>query len=136
MNQAVKIWNWVHSTSQIVQTGVAPDLGGIQRTTTVSTGCQLQNGVYWTTDTDETYVNSIATGLFMEVSARLYENTKNSTYLTGATTSMTWLQEHTVDPTSKLVSLDGVHVDCSVGEGEFTYNTGSYILIPWNVVIS
>lgn len=46
---AGQIWDWVRSTSQVVKTGVAPDMGGVQREYVLSDSCALENGVYWTT---------------------------------------------------------------------------------------
>lgn len=124
---AAGIWDWVHSTSQITQTGVAPNLGGIQRQHVVSANCALQNGVYWTTLPSETYVNSIATGLFLQTSARLYELSHDPKYLVAAEGALEWLEEHTVDSKVEVVAEDGVNgTSCAINQGAFTYNTGQF----------
>lgn len=125
LQEAKRLWEWVKSTSVIVQTGIAPNMGGIKRTHVVSNKCDLKNGVYWTTNRDESYINSITTGLFMQVSARLYEVETSARYLSAATGAGDWLRKHTVDESVKIVDEDGVNGEtCSVNAGTFTYNTG------------
>lgn len=84
LSQAQYLWRLVKVTSMLNQTGFAPNQGGIQRTKTVSDGCELENGMYWTTLADEDYVNTVATALLMQTSARLYEVSGDSQYLDAA----------------------------------------------------
>jgi hypothetical protein len=122
--EAERLWDWVKSTSMITQTGIAPNMGGIQRTVVVSDQCSLENGVFWTIRQDETYVNSITTGLFFQTSARLFELTGDTKYEDTAITAHDWLQSHTVDGQT-LVKEDGVKSNtCAAQGGAWTYNTG------------
>ncbi|KAF8243615.1 hypothetical protein K440DRAFT_561225 [Wilcoxina mikolae CBS 423.85] len=103
-------------------------MGGIKRDHVVSDQCELENGVYWTIKKDETYINSITTGLFMQVSARLYEIENDRKYLQAAEKAGEWLRRHTMDGNVKLVDQDGVNGEtCSVNPGAFTYNTAVFI---------
>ncbi|KAA8899737.1 glycosyl hydrolase family 76-domain-containing protein [Sphaerosporella brunnea] len=113
------LWKWVKDTSFITQTGIAPNMGGVQRTYALSDQCSLEHGVYWTSNVDETYVNSITTGLMMQASARL--GTVDT-----ALKNQHWLKSHTVD--GSLVNRDGVEGNtCAVNSGAYSYNTGVYI---------
>ncbi|KAF8539210.1 glycoside hydrolase, partial [Trichophaea hybrida] len=128
LKEAKRLWSWVDSTSVIRQTGIAPDMGGIQRDHVVSDQCELENGVYWTIKTNEININSITTGLFMQVSARLYEIEKNQEYLHAAEKAGEWLRRHTVDGNVELVDQDRVNGEtCAVIPGAYTYNTGVFI---------
>lgn len=126
LDEAKRLWEWVRDTSFIVQTGIAPNMGGIQRKKVISDQCGLVDGVYWTTKKSEINVNSIATGLFMQTSARLYELERNPKYLDAALSAGKWLRSHTVDGSLQLVNDDGVDGNtCHVNTGAYTYNTGN-----------
>lgn len=125
LDQADHIWTWVHTTSQIMAGGKT----GVARTEPVSTTCNMVGGVYWTSHAQETYVNSITTALFMQVSARLYAIKKDPQYLNAATAALAWIQANTLDKATGLVVTDGVTAgNCSKSTLQgFTYNTGVYI---------
>jgi hypothetical protein len=117
--QAKALWQWIHDASLISETGIAPDMGGVNRTVVLSNQCSLEGGVYWTSLSDEDYVNSITTGLMMQMSARLGEDDV-------AKTTGNWLRNHTVDGNA-MVTTDGVRGDsCATNTGAYTYNTGMY----------
>ncbi|KAI5856619.1 glycosyl hydrolase family 76-domain-containing protein [Tricharina praecox] len=127
--EAKRLWQWVKDTSLVVQTGIAPNMGGIQRTAVISDQCALEYGTYWTTKPEEFYLNSITTGLMAQASARINEAVGASNELVDvAQGTIKFLRNHTVDAGQLLVNWDGVEGDkCSVSPGAYTYNTGVYL---------
>ncbi|SJL17343.1 uncharacterized protein ARMOST_20893 [Armillaria ostoyae] len=61
-------------------------------------GTTLAGGTYWSTDPSDTTLNSLASGLFLVVSALLAEATSNKTYLDAAIESANFIQSHLLNP--------------------------------------
>ena len=124
--EAKRLWRWVNDTSVVFAGGTG---GGVRRTQPLSTECSLQGGVYWTTLPDDGYVNSISTGLFMLLSARLHEiEPAAGEYLRAAAAAAAWLRAHTLDAATGLVAADGVDgPSCEVQAGAYSYNTAVYL---------
>lgn len=125
--EAKRIWRWVNDTSVVF--GADTGYGcGMPRTQPLSAECALHGGVYWTTLPHNGYVNSITTGLFMLLSARLHEVEPAARYLQAAATAAAWLRAHTLDAATGLVTADGVDgPSCKVRPGAYSYNTAVYL---------
>lgn len=130
--EAQRLWQHVKNTSLVLETGVAPNMGGIQRTVVVSDQCALEYGTYWTTKPDEIYLNSVTTGLMAQASARINEAVVPADELIAVVHgAIGFLRRHTVDAGQLLVNQDGVEGDdCSVSPNAYTYNTGMSLHPP------
>ena len=73
----------------------------------------MNGGVWWQNAAGDDNINAITTGLFMTLSAWLYEATGNAQYLTAAKNARTFIINHIFDGTKPLV-YDTIHgKDCS-----------------------
>lgn len=78
-------------------------------------------GVMWCLDEDKLKANSITNSLFLILSARLYERTKDVEYLDWAQKTLAWFRDQ------KLYDGTAV-VDCPGHTGDYwTYNQGAYV---------
>ncbi|PBK86042.1 hypothetical protein ARMGADRAFT_1169270 [Armillaria gallica] len=92
-------------------------------------GATLAGGTYRSTDSDGPHLDSLASGLFLVVSALLAEATSNRTYLDAAIESANFIQSHLLDPSN--IVLDSVFLysnkSCSVDSAVYSYNSGIFI---------
>jgi hypothetical protein len=94
------------------------------RTVQIQAGCDVDGAVYWNSKVDSG-VTSISTSLFAEVSAWLYDITRNSTYHDNAVKSLAWIQRNALDTKSGIVVKDSMRpANCQQMPGGLTYNTG------------
>lgn len=94
------------------------------RTVQIQVGCDVDGAVYWNSKIDSD-VTSISTSLFAEVSAWLYDITRNSTYHDNAVKSLGWIQRNALDAKSGIVVKDSMRpANCQQMPGGLTYNTG------------
>jgi hypothetical protein len=94
------------------------------RTVQIQAGCDVDGAVYWNSKVDSG-VTSISTSLFAEVSAWLYDITRNSTYHDNAVKSLAWIQRNALDAKSGIVVKDSMRpANCQQMPGGLTYNTG------------
>lgn len=69
-------------------------------------------GLFWKTTADDDNVNAVTTGLFLNLSARLYEATGNATYLQAAKDAYQFTRNHLYQANTDLVD-DTIHIkDC------------------------
>lgn len=127
LTQAKNIWQNVISTSQVKPGGKL----GIMRSPGLNASCadNQAGGVYWTTLKNAHLINSITTGLALELSARLYLITRDEKYYTAAEGAAEWIKKNTLDEASGLVLNDGITVtNCGRSKATgMTYNSGPYI---------
>lgn len=75
-------------------------------------GKSTQGGLFWKNTTSDDNVNAVTTGLFMNLSARLYEVTRNPKYLQPAEDAYRFIKNQIYQANTDLVD-DTLHVkDC------------------------
>ena len=94
------------------------------RTVQIQAGCDVDGAVYWNSKADSG-ITSISTSLFAEVSAWLYDITRNSVYHDNAVRSLAWIQRNALDTRTGIVVKDSMRpASCQQIAGGLTYNTG------------
>ncbi|KAK0433848.1 hypothetical protein EV421DRAFT_1993812 [Armillaria borealis] len=98
----------------------------------LSTSCQgatLTGGTYFSTDSNDTNLHSMATGFFLAVSALLAEATSNQTYLDAAIESASFIQSHLLDPSNTVMAFmsSKLNESCSVYTTAYSPNTGIFV---------
>ncbi|SJL17365.1 uncharacterized protein ARMOST_20915 [Armillaria ostoyae] len=92
-------------------------------------GATLVGGTYRSTDPNGPHLDSLASGLFLVVSALLAEAASNQTYLNAAIESAKFIQSHLLGPSN--IILDSVFLkpneSCSVESMVYSYNSGIFI---------
>ena len=78
-------------------------------------------GIMWCEDEDKNHANSISNSLFIILSARLYERTKEAPYLKWAEQTLEWFHAQSLYDGTAVVDTPGHHGDY------WTYNQGTYL---------
>lgn len=126
LTQTITQWNQITESSFLTAAdqGTTPSKGGIVRSLAIPATCDVDGGVYWA-QTSDSFVNAISTGLYAEVSAWLFDMTKDAKYKTAADKSLGWLQRVMLDPKNGIMTVDSMNpVGCVKNPGSLTYNTG------------
>ncbi|KAH7913098.1 glycoside hydrolase [Hygrophoropsis aurantiaca] len=125
------IGTWTHVTNYVI-TPADASAGSIStKNFTIEGSCDgdtMVGGVFWRPTIDDTSVNSIATGLYVTLSAFLAAETGNSTYTNAAISSANWIK--TTNMNTDYLALDTVDAqNCTRSPSTelFTYNSGKYI---------
>ncbi|KAK0445650.1 uncharacterized protein EV420DRAFT_1717390 [Desarmillaria tabescens] len=97
----------------------------------LSTSCEgatMAGGTFYSINSSDTALSSLASGSFLVVSALLAEATSNQTYLDAAIESANFIQSHLLDPSNIVVnSISSKSNDsCSVSPTLFSYNSGIF----------
>ncbi|KAF8304744.1 Six-hairpin glycosidase [Clavulina sp. PMI_390] len=90
-------------------------------------GQSLSGLVFWTTSATDTSTNAITTGLFMTLSAWLYEATGNTQYLNAAVAAYGAITRNLYDTSTNLINDSLDVTTCSGPDWVFTYNSGKFI---------
>nr|GAT42694.1 glycoside hydrolase family 76 protein [Mycena chlorophos] len=129
LSHAEQTWN--HVTNYVVTAADAaagrnPNKPSVAIQSTCN-GKTMAGAVFWQPAATSNAINSITTGLYTALSGFLYEYTGNSTYLSAAELSATWIQQHQLNANDLV--LDTTNADCSTSPSSwlFTYNSGKYI---------
>ncbi|KAK0229428.1 hypothetical protein EDD85DRAFT_957170 [Armillaria nabsnona] len=99
LDMAVISWTYARQYTISDQQAASGTMGVKQFDLSLS--CQdatLAGGTYWSTDPSDTTLNSLASGLFLVVSALLAAATSNKTYLDAAIESANFIQSHILNP--------------------------------------
>ncbi|PBK86047.1 hypothetical protein ARMGADRAFT_1169272 [Armillaria gallica] len=94
-------------------------------------GATLAGGTYQSTDPDGPHLDSLASGLFLVVSALLTEATSNRTYLDAAIGSANFIQSHLLAAYSY---NSGIFIEGLVILADIMRNTSTEALLPSTVV--
>ncbi|KAK0216387.1 hypothetical protein IW262DRAFT_214172 [Armillaria fumosa] len=92
-------------------------------------GSTLTGGTYFSTESNDTNLHSIATGFFLAVSALLAEATSNQTYLDAAIESASFIQSHLLDPSNTVMAFmsSKLNENCSVYTTAYSPDTGIFL---------
>lgn len=127
IQQVAKIWDQINRESVISAGGKV----GIHRDAGINSTCveNMTGGVYWNNMKTDNNINSISTGLYLQVSARMYLLTKDEKYYRAAESAAGWIKKNTLDADTGLVLTDGINGQTCTRSNlkGMTYNTGVYI---------
>ncbi|KAF8317155.1 Six-hairpin glycosidase [Clavulina sp. PMI_390] len=90
-------------------------------------GKSLNGAVFWTTSSNDASTNAITTGLFMTLSAWLYEATGNKDYLNAAVAAYDAINRLFYNTSTNLINDSLDVTTCSGPDWVFTYNSGKFI---------
>ncbi|KAK0237327.1 hypothetical protein EDD85DRAFT_1008472 [Armillaria nabsnona] len=98
----------------------------------LSTSCQgttLTGGTYFSTDSNDTNLHSMASGFFLTISALLAEATSNQTYLDAAIESANFIQSHLLNPSNTVMAFvsSKLSESCSVYTTAYSLDTGIFL---------
>ncbi|KIJ61602.1 glycoside hydrolase family 76 protein [Hydnomerulius pinastri MD-312] len=128
LNHAISCWQ--HISNYVISAADASSGTQPNKNFTIQGSCgdTMVGGVFWRPTIDDASANSIATGLYVTLSAFLADATGNSSYTDAAKLSASWIQ--TTNMNSDYLALDTVsEQDCTRSPSTwlFTYNSGKFI---------
>ncbi|KAJ7114051.1 hypothetical protein C8R44DRAFT_881601 [Mycena epipterygia] len=121
---------WTHVTGYVITAAEASAGFQTNEVFTIQSTCgraTMAGGVFWRPTADDQGVNSITTGLYITLSAFLFEYTGDSKYMAAAILSANWIKAHNIN--ADMLVLDGVSAfDCSTSPTTwlFTHNSCKY----------
>lgn len=86
--------NWDNVQPYLITSGSTSGNGKNFQFQSSCNGQSMAGGVWWKDNADDDNINAITTGLFMSLSAMLYEATKDQKYLDAAEANHQFIKNH------------------------------------------